>query len=86
MAKITIDVTADDIASGRMGDCQRCPIASALLRQGFYEVDVGTDDAGVRRENGPWISFQLPDEARDFISSFDCDGQGWPFSFELEVA
>jgi hypothetical protein len=90
MRTVEISVTADHIARGEQRNCERCPIALALLEAVPYapliEVNAGHADIhhlGAEHEGMPCM---LPDEALDFIQGFD-EGADWvgPFTFTLQV-
>jgi hypothetical protein len=79
---ITVEVTAEDIATGRVGHCSRCPLALAFHRvPGFDRAEV----SAVRVYPRPTESIRLPGIAREFIHRFDHRLEVQPFSFTLEV-
>lgn len=87
-AELVIEVTADDIAKGVVGDGCRCPIALAVARQLGIEaaegnlavmdcmVKVGYGDDYLWRDR-----YRLPIEAEEFIEAFDCQDEVQPFTF-----
>lgn len=90
---VTIDVTAEDIASGEPGEPCSCPIALAIMRAipGWSpwvdddgEVEMSRPDTG-----RPAFSFSLPPEAVAFALAFDTREFGEPppapFSFTVDV-
>jgi hypothetical protein len=79
--RITIDVTADDIANGVRGRCSTCPVALAVRRvPGLEKWEVG----GMSAFYGA-SSFPLPCAASRFIMDFDGGRPVEPFSFEVDV-
>jgi len=85
--KVTIEVTADDIANGKPGVCSLCPIALAILRALPGWGDATVTNWHVFPPDDGFAEIDLPSAACDFIESFDCLGQAAvePFSFELDV-
>ena len=83
--KITIDVTAEDIAAGDC-DCESCPIALAINRAVPHALaEVGSDFINIY-PNGVLVQCETPMEASQFISDFDRQLiPVQPFSFELET-
>jgi hypothetical protein len=84
-----IDVTARDIAAGKQNDCGACPIARAAnralrkagllnnsARVGYSLLTIHTRRA--RREVGDYLTTAA---AMSFVSKFDSDRSGQPFSF-----
>lgn len=88
--KITIEVTADDIAEGIPQNCSHCPIALAVARTGIAKF-INVYPGSVRLRNtmtryGDLVL--LPKNAILFIDAFDSDfGRQFvePFSFEIEA-
>lgn len=91
-----ISVTQEHISAGKKEDCQKCPIALAIIEVlPDTHVSVFADlksvcnapaqfrDAYVRI-NGE--ARYLPREASDFIDSFDCGRPVVPFEFDLEYS
>ncbi len=77
-----ICVTKKDIANGTPTEPDCCPIALALIRAGFNDVSVDTDN--VRLFVGK-PSLKLPQKAIDFIEQFDNGEEVDPFTFELKL-
>ena len=77
-----IEVTAQDIASGKRVDCDCCPLALALNRA-TNDVWHVTKAEAYRR--GPVRPITLPPPARKFIADFDACNPVFPFTFELEL-
>lgn len=80
---ITVTVTAENIANGKPGDINSCPIALAL------EQTCADGNPAVRDEWGEWYvelwsqEVRLPWQAAEFASSFDSGEKVEPFTFEL---
>ena len=87
MTKRTITVTEEDIANGKQGSSDSCPIALAMSRELGTGVHVGFTVANFRNPNGTYTFIQNPKVAQNFIMAFD----GYhmetvlPVSFEVEV-
>lgn len=80
---LTVEVTAQDIAEGREGDCWHCPIALALTRAvGGEPVHVNFSD--ISDGGGGWYR-KLPTEAVSFQRWFDRGDPVEPFSFKVRV-
>lgn len=83
--KVTVSVTADDLANGKPGDACKCPVAKAINRA------VPRGRGAVVNPSccwfGPARRFKrdLPPVAHDFILAFDRGEEVEPFSFDLEV-
>jgi|JI10StandDraft_1071094.scaffolds.fasta_scaffold51847_3 hypothetical protein len=86
-----ISVTAEDIKAGKRGNCEKCPIALALIRslgnptEATISVNQGFVQLWPSNENLQPSSFDLPEYARSFIYMFDWDYEEdiKPFSFSL---
>src|SRR5690242_11035182 len=95
-----IRVTQDDIDYGIRGDCGKCPIARALLRQCpefatvnvklgyafFWHVKYNYNTMG-HKPVGDCVA-ELPKEADLFIFDFDADDgerEVKPFEFDIEI-
>ena len=82
-----IQVTQNDIDKGRSWESQSCPIAQALLRMGYTDVSVGTEDCGFQKKNVYYTAL-LPAEAKAFIREKelgDDDHDPQPFHFEIHA-
>lgn len=79
----TVFVSQDDINASRgYQSCSyRCPVARALIRT-FKTGDVSVGTRVVTLTNS-YASYNLPEEAQDFIRSFDTGNTTKPFSFTL---
>lgn len=86
--EIQIDVTQDDIDSGRRRGSRSCPIARAARRAlptGVI-VKVGTFSVEIRSVSGI-AEWENPKAVRGFIAAFDTFGPAAvePFSFSVEL-
>lgn len=83
MAKVRIEVTAEDIAKGNPGDACACPVALALQRV-LGDAQCSTDGlecyVGGQRE-----LVNAPPSVREFVDRFDKQADVEPFAFEIEV-
>ena len=79
-ATVTIEVTAEDIAAGRMSACTGCPVALAMTRA------LGTETR-VYMLHGEFPDtdemFALPATVRSFIRAFDAGEGVEPFAFRF---
>lgn len=80
--KITIEVTADDIARGSRSSCFFCPIALAARRV-FRTTAVEVFRTRIEINDR---SYRLPLVAKMFIVSVDRMKPVQPFTFEIELA
>jgi hypothetical protein len=90
-AELVIEVTADDIAKGVVGDACRCPIALAVSRLLGIEAAEGNlavmdRMVKVHYEDYRWRDrYRLPTEAEDFIEDFDCRDEVQPLTFTARL-
>ena len=82
-AELVIEVTADDIARGVANDCATCPIALAARRlHPTARIYVGGE---LTREIVTYwperACYDMPDEAVDFVATFDEGRPVAPFTF-----
>lgn len=87
---ITINVTAEDIAAGKVNDCDRCPVALAANRCAKFEDKDGAWLVGTDTITGyaPGASkeINLPLTARLFVEEFDNGPRiPPPFAFTIEI-
>lgn len=75
-----ISVNRTDIRNGKKFGAN-CPIALALKRQGFKNVDVSYGFIRADR-----TTVQTPSEVRSFMLEFDTDRRPDPASFELPLS
>ena len=85
----TVAVTAEHIDKGKREDCERCPVALAILDAfpSLYYVRVGPDNIGVqRRENELLTLLAVPLDVANFVWDYD-DGTStvYPFTFTLDI-
>lgn len=78
-----IQVTKEDIEKGARYMCRACPIALATLRTGVFSAVVYQDSISISFSGEGFKYFSLPENAIDFIKSFDSHQPVKPFSFEL---
>jgi hypothetical protein len=87
--RVVVEVTAEDIAKGEKGSCERCPIALALARAADMDrVHAHLDclwgwPAGDPDANS--IVASTPIEASNFIDDFDSGEPVNPFTFTVEL-
>ena len=81
---MTIKVEQEHIDKGKMNECERCPIALAIMsvtgcwaHVRHYAVDLDTDHGTM------WCL--LPKEAIRFIKKFDKGLPVDPFSFDIDI-
>jgi len=90
MRKITVNVTQDHIDSGEPEHECWCPLAlalsGALSRDPIDEsVEVFDGHVRIRTRAGGTVAVELPKAAQSFMVAYDSEGDGSPFSFELEI-
>lgn len=75
-------VTMAEIEKGERGEVCKCPVALAMLREGFVGVQV-LDDEIFFQQDGEEVSVRASATVMNFVASFD---GGWPvvpFKFRL---
>ena len=86
--KVTINVSADDIAHGRIGECHFCPLARAMNRA-LPAIDYLHSWAidGLHAYLGDKIdvSVALPDSCFTFVERYDAGCRVYPFTFEVTL-
>ncbi len=82
-----IQVTKKHIEKGKAKDCERCPIALAILEQvpNCVSVDVTELDICGCLNCGTAFDITIPRKASDFVVAFDNYRNVKPFEFELEL-
>ena len=84
-----VEVTAEDIAAGEKGHCQRCPIALAMLRcPNVFSVVVGEEISVQTYDQDQWTEpyvAECPSVASKFVGDFDSGDKVEPFSFDIEL-
>ena len=80
----TISVTQWDIVNGCPAHNNSCPIAMAMRRQGY--IDVNVSDESIIACNSTlteYYKMPLPDAVKEFIKAFDIGEKSEPFVFEF---
>lgn len=90
MRTITVKVTAKDIKNGHRGNGATCPVARAIRRHGFLEVEVGSCVAFLKGFTSNFYTnekykVRLPKKAETFIDRFDVKLSVSPFSFVMRL-
>lgn len=63
---------SDDIRDGLQGDCDRCPVALALMRMfPSYDVNVDPNEITVHRDGVPAVRMLHSDKLGEWIDAFD---------------
>lgn len=89
-AELVIEVTADDIAKGIPCSLCLCPIALAVARlrgtsSSEVIVNTGTVSFPDYDADGEWVSYEIPDEAGQFVRDFDGGAPVAPFTFTARL-
>ena len=81
---VLVEVTLNDIITGRKGDCSFCPVSRAVRRATNRDVMI---DAVSIRVFGTWLFVDIPPppQARTFIKRFDSGGPVQPLAFRLTI-
>jgi len=90
MRTVVVEVTAEDIEKGEKEECERCPIACALLRSAGTArafVDGSEMAAGDWEGMFPEIAQRvpMPPDAAEFVADFDEGRIVEPFTFTVEL-
>lgn len=81
---MTITVTQEDIDGGKPRDCERCPVAIALLRHTGRKVEVGSYK--IMLWDGVLKTFlETPEAVGEWMANYDQDYTVHPITFELGV-
>jgi len=82
----TINVTAEHIENGVRENCERCPVALAIMDAfpGASGIYVESRVFSISRDGYRRDEIKLPREASEFIWDFDASKTVQPFSFELD--
>jgi hypothetical protein len=84
----TINVTADHITRGVREDCERCPVALAIIDvfPDLAYVSVGSEALSLqRRGDDTRTDLDVPCDVLNFVWDFDDNtGPVQPFSFDLD--
>lgn len=85
MSKYKIDVTQDDINTGKRINAYSCPIALAMNRVTGKQCSVSSDEAVVWNDHEQVMTGRLPSDARRFVLDFDSGyfATVLPISFEI---
>ena len=83
MKTYRITVTLRDIATGKPGVCEACPVAKAARRVFRQPVLVGGSTITVNNDEVRMRRFALPHTAHAFIQRFDAKKPVKPFSFTV---
>ncbi len=92
LKRVTVNVTARDIAKGLTAKCDRCPVALAMLRLLSKEYTIAVGISSVRyckniehlHEDcvyGP----DMPLITTEFIRAFDSNRNPLPFKFKMRI-
>ena len=81
---MTINVTRQHIENGLIGECDKCPVALALLDVGCLMVTVGDYDTCFYY-NGQDYQIVNPPDVQEFVANFDDEAPVEPFSFTLDL-
>lgn len=84
MRRVTVEVTAEDIAMGKRALSCLCPIALACERIGAAPV-VGRQYLNITFDGKRHTRILMPHEAEQFVKSFDNGETVRPLTFELEL-
>ncbi len=91
-----VNITSEDIASGKRGEPKKCPVACALKRMfpRAYSVYVNASE-DVQCMGVLWsatistmkasVSFDFPSEVAQKLAAYDRGGEMIPFSFEVAI-
>ena len=83
LARVKIEITANDIRLGKRGQPTSCPIARAIKRELGDHPKVGGSGSFSIMLGGEYQRYSAPDKAGKFVYRFDTDGKDAvkPFSF-----
>lgn len=84
MITLHVEVTASDVERGLRKDGQSCPIALALQRRGYTEIEVDADVISFA-DGYQHFYCEPPASARTFICAFDNGAEVVPFTFDLKA-
>lgn len=89
MAIVTVNVTQDCIDRGEREDCDKCPVALAMLHAGFIAPRVDGCSLGWMEPSRGRVYVRTPDDVAFFIDELDgndddADDPG-PFSFPVDT-
>lgn len=87
MAIITVNVTQDCIDRGERENCERCPVALAMLHAGFVAPTVSNYSLQWHEPGVGRVDLPSPSDVCNFVHDLD-DGVGpnpGPFSFSVDT-
>ena len=86
LTKVTANVEQEHIDNGEIESCYDCPIALALIDQGYTFVSITEDHIRLVVQgkglapSKHYICEALPEEMEDFIENFDANKDVVPFT------
>ena len=80
-----ISVMAQDIAAGVQHEPGECPIALAVRRQTPY-LSALVSRSGIILADGTDNWLPISRRTKEWLLSYDIDGLGMPFEFNLKIA
>jgi len=84
MENLTVNVLKRHIEAGNPGDCTFCPIALAILEMpGVKGVSAKEQFIAVDYKDGRFVWYVTPDNAAEFMQTFDAAGTAEPETFVL---
>jgi len=89
LKRVTVNVTARDIANGIRGECRSCPVARAinrLLKKPYVSI-VGFSSVCYHSitNSGNVYGPDAPKNASSFIHAFDANQNPQPFKFRMSI-
>lgn len=83
--RVVVVVTDEDIQRGQQMNCLLCPISLAAARALHVRTASSLDTIMVYVD-GLIVSYDMPIEATDWMTSFDADGDVGPIQFAISKA
>ncbi len=82
-----IKVTQEDIDGGTRGESETCAISRAVNRLTAGHAETGDDTIRIypAKEAYKPLDYDLPEDAKQFVSRFDKGHPVSPFAFELPI-
>ena len=81
---VLVEVTLNDIITGRKRDCSFCPVARAVKRAASRDALI--DPVAIRVFGTRlFVDIPTPPQARTFIKRFDSGGPVQPLAFRLTI-
>ena len=84
MKTITIQVTQQDIISGKRNSHGQNPLTLAVKRQSHYPAYSTPEVLSKQTSAGNWIDYTLPSKAQKFLSTFNAGKKVQPATFTLQ--